>query len=654
MGLLAFLKSKFGGGKGEVEDEGEGASSSNTAAAAASASAPPPSKKIKPATALPAAAPSVTTTTATAVAAAGGAEQDQGDEAALSRGKVLFGSQTGTARRLAHKLAASLRTRHGIFLEVVDLKSYDPDDLVSEPVALILLSTYEGAEGAVPPESARYFCQWSRESAQDERFGMLFLKDVKYAVFGCGNREYGPDRFNAAARALDADLARLGGNRLLRRCDGDESSGRMEDQFHEWADKLAERLNPNASTRSGAGGGKGGAKKAGAKAGTKVVVGGKMVAVRGAGRWVGGEGEGEGTAAASAAAKTPAEAAREAEAEIQANGGVVEYDTDAEEGSSDGGGSDDEGVDGDEMSAGTEDDMDMEDIGGGGGDGAGSPKEKAEMVTPQLREALTKQGYKILGSHSGVKLCRWTKAMLRGRGGCYKHTFYGIESHRCMEATPSLACANKCVFCWRHHTNPVGREWRWQMDDPLELVESAVSEHRGMIKQMKGVPGVIPERFGEGMDPRHCALSLVGEPIMYPEIAKFVTALHERRISTFLVTNAQFPDAIKALPAITQLYVSVDAATPETLKAIDRPLFGDFWVRGLFLFCSAPRFFSILFLHRQTCRHALLHFLKIFSPPPSLKTKKNNHIFSSFFAPVCDGGCEDATARTDSWVAWAL
>ena len=34
--------------------------------------------------------------------------------------------------------------------------------------------------------------------------------------------------------------------------------------------------------------------------------------------------------------------------------------------------------------------------------------------------------------------------MLRGRGGCYKHTFYGIESHRCMETTPSLACANKC------------------------------------------------------------------------------------------------------------------------------------------------------------------------------------------------------------------
>ena len=59
-------------------------------------------------------------------------------------------------------------------------------------------------------------------------------------------------------------------------------------------------------------------------------------------------------------------------------------------------------------------------------------------------------GYRIVGTHSGVKLCRWTKSMLRGRGGCYTHTFYGIESHRCMETTPSLACANKCVFCWRY------------------------------------------------------------------------------------------------------------------------------------------------------------------------------------------------------------
>ena len=60
--------------------------------------------------------------------------------------------------------------------------------------------------------------------------------------------------------------------------------------------------------------------------------------------------------------------------------------------------------------SGSEDDMDVEDVGGDGS--ARDPNApKPEMVTPKLRKALTKQGYKILGTHSGVKLCRWTKAM---------------------------------------------------------------------------------------------------------------------------------------------------------------------------------------------------------------------------------------------------
>eukprot|EP00051_Salpingoeca_urceolata_P020935 m.321305 g.321305 ORF g.321305 m.321305 type:complete len:769 (+) comp19708_c16_seq1:128-2434(+) len=212
---------------------------------------------------------------------------------------------------------------------------------------------------------------------------------------------------------------------------------------------------------------------------------------------------------------------------------------------------------------------------------AAEKKKDREMITPKLREALTKQNYKLIGSHSGVKLCRWTKSMLRGRGGCYKHTFYGIESHRCMETTPSLACANKCVFCWRHHTNPVGTEWKWQMDPPDDIVNGAMENHYDMIKQFRGVPGVDPERFKEGLQIRHCALSLVGEPIMYPEINRFVDLLHERKISSFLVTNAQFPEAIRDLSPVCQLYVSVDAATKDSLKKIDRPLFSDFWPRFL-------------------------------------------------------------------------
>lgn len=195
--------------------------------------------------------------------------------------------------------------------------------------------------------------------------------------------------------------------------------------------------------------------------------------------------------------------------------------------------------------------------------------------------ALTKQGYTIVGTHSGVKICRWTKSALRGRGSCYKYSFYGIKSHLCMETTPSLSCSNKCVFCWRHGTNPVGTTWRWQVDPPDMIFNGAKEGHYKKIKMMRGVPGVRAERFQEAMQIRHCALSLVGEPIFYPHINAFVALLHAERISSFLVCNAQHPDQLAALNPVTQLYVSIDASNADSLRKIDRPLHRDYWQRFL-------------------------------------------------------------------------
>lgn len=193
--------------------------------------------------------------------------------------------------------------------------------------------------------------------------------------------------------------------------------------------------------------------------------------------------------------------------------------------------------------------------------------------------ALTKQGYSIVGSHSGVKICRWTKSALRGRGSCYKFSFYGINSHQCMETTPSLSCSNKCVFCWRHGTNPVGTTWRWVVDPPQLIFDGVRENHYKKIKMMRGVPGVRAERFAEAMRIRHCALSLVGEPIFYPHINEFLGMLHGERVSSFLVCNAQHPDQLAALQHVTQLYVSIDASNRESLRRIDRPLHRDFWER---------------------------------------------------------------------------
>jgi tRNA wybutosine-synthesizing protein 1 len=148
-----------------------------------------------------------------------------------------------------------------------------------------------------------------------------------------------------------------------------------------------------------------------------------------------------------------------------------------------------------------------------------------------------------------------------------------------METTPSLSCSNKCVFCWRHGTNPVGTTWRWVVDPPDLIFEGVKAGHYKKIKMMRGVPGVRAERFAEAMRIRHCALSLVGEPIFYPHINEFTAMLHKEHISSFLVCNAQHPDQLAALNPVTQLYVSIDASNRESLRKIDRPLHRDFWER---------------------------------------------------------------------------
>ncbi|XP_007248717.2 S-adenosyl-L-methionine-dependent tRNA 4-demethylwyosine synthase TYW1 isoform X1 [Astyanax mexicanus] len=473
--------------------------------------------------------------------------------------RIFYGSQTGTAKGFARELADDARAA-GFHSEVFDMKDYDPDDRLSDEctskmICVFLVATYTDGK---PTENAEWFCKWLEEASTDFRYGKTYLKGMRYAVFGLGNSEY-VGHYNTVGKNVDKWLWALSASRVLSRGEGDcnvvkSRNGSVQADFQAWKAKFLTRLQALAR-------------------GEKKACSGKCK---------------------KSSCKNKKEHQQEAVDEHQEKHSSEELFESS---------SDSESAGEEEKAHGSV--IDMEDLGNvmnhmkkakkqseeesqrgklsklNGVMKTEGEEEAREMITPALREALTKQGYKLIGSHSGVKLCRWTKSMLRGRGGCYKHTFYGIESHRCMETTPSLACANKCVFCWRHHTNPVGTEWRWKMDPAEKILQEAVENHQNMIRQFRGVPGVRPERFEEGLTVKHCALSLVGEPIMYPEINAFLRLLHQRHISSFLVTNAQFPEEIRSLVPVTQLYVSVDASTKDSLKKIDRPLFKDFWQRFL-------------------------------------------------------------------------
>ncbi|KAJ3287080.1 S-adenosyl-L-methionine-dependent tRNA 4-demethylwyosine synthase [Rhizoclosmatium sp. JEL0117] len=464
---------------------------------------------------------------------------------------ILFSTQEGTTETFAEKLANEITAKLILpkdvafpSVEVKCIKNFDIDALLkrtSNELVFFVLTTY--VDGG-PADDAAWFGSWLEDMRYDFRVSKESMANIRYSVFGVGDSAYGENHC-LFPKKVDKYIHEMAGVRVCESVFGDVGTPQEFDGvLDNWIDSCIRGI-------------------VGAFSGSEAVLStgiSNMTLV--------GEKEDE-------------------YEELD-----EEYITSDEE-------NDDIYVDAKESN----ELMDLEDLGSYAAAGLKAAKQARdedqangvvinrkkgtstttthtrEMLTPNLRKNLEKQGYKLIGTHSGVKLCRWTKAQMRGRGGCYKHTFYGIESHRCMETTPSLACANKCVFCWRLQTNPVGVEWRWKADRPEEIVEGAIEKHRLMVKQMKGVPGVTAEKFQEGMDVAHCALSLVGKPIMYPYINEFVELLHQKHISSFLVTNAQFPELIRKLQPVTQLYLSIDAANKESLKKVDRPLFSDFWER---------------------------------------------------------------------------
>ncbi|MCF7799030.1 4-demethylwyosine synthase TYW1 [Candidatus Woesearchaeota archaeon] len=201
------------------------------------------------------------------------------------------------------------------------------------------------------------------------------------------------------------------------------------------------------------------------------------------------------------------------------------------------------------------------------------------MLDKESRAKLEKQQYRIVGSHSAVKVCGWTKNMITGKGGCYKLKFYGIMSHQCLQMTTSISCANRCVFCWRDYKAPVSKDWIWDIDEPEFILEGSLHAQKKLLEGYNGNEKAIKKAFEQSNDPKHVALSLTGEPIMYPKLNELLDLFNERGISTFLVTNAQHATELAQLHPVTQLYLSVDAPNKELLKEIDKPLYPDFWER---------------------------------------------------------------------------
>ena len=196
----------------------------------------------------------------------------------------------------------------------------------------------------------------------------------------------------------------------------------------------------------------------------------------------------------------------------------------------------------------------------------------------ELAGKMRKQGYHFVGQHSATKICNYTADSMKKDGhGCYKNRFYGIRSHRCIQATPAVGCNLACSFCWRIIPEEEGFKWNeinamGQWDDPVKIVDGLVEEHKKIISGYKGNERVEMSKWAEAQDPAHVALSLTGEPLFYPRMNELLAEFHRRRISTFLVTNGTMVNALRGMTVLpTQLYVSIQAPNRELYDKITRP-----------------------------------------------------------------------------------
>lgn len=207
------------------------------------------------------------------------------------------------------------------------------------------------------------------------------------------------------------------------------------------------------------------------------------------------------------------------------------------------------------------------------------------IINIEIRKRLAKQGYQLYGKQVAVKKCLWTHNYLKDDRYCYKSA-YGIQSHRCIQATPTLLCNHQCLFCWRLMEKDIGLKPTWKAEDsdfdtPEEVYEGLLWGWKRCISGYK--PIVSKEKFEEASNPKHVALSLAGEPTLYPYLSELLTLLKEKGLTTFVVSNGTNPEVYQKMIDTniypTQLYTTIPAPSKDDYRKTCKPLIVDGWER---------------------------------------------------------------------------
>ncbi len=233
---------------------------------------------------------------------------------------------------------------------------------------------------------------------------------------------------------------------------------------------------------------------------------------------------------------------------------------------------------------------------------SGDPHRLPNFAVKKLENAQ----YGIVGNHSAVQICPWTKKSLRNKGECYKYIFYGIETHSCAQMSPAvLWCSLNCAHCWRPmefmkriDIDPA------RVDPPEKIIEGVLEQRKKLLCGNLGDPRTNKEKFKYAYErfPSHWAISLSGEPTLYPRLPELIKILKSRTEvkSIFLVSNGEEVEMYRrlieenALP--TQLYISMIASNEKLFKNYARSVYPDGWKRYLS---------SLKLMRKMSCRKVI-------------------------------------------------
>ena len=122
---------------------------------------------------------------------------------------IVYGSQTGNARRVAEQLSQKAESA-GLAVRLVRADTYPTREIKNERLLYVVISTQGDGD---PPDDARGFVDFLAGKRAPE------LPELKFGVFALGDSSY--PQFCEIGRRIDTRLAELGATRLVDRAEAD-------------------------------------------------------------------------------------------------------------------------------------------------------------------------------------------------------------------------------------------------------------------------------------------------------------------------------------------------------------------------------------------------------------------------------------------------